>query len=200
MNAVQKLVDQIVKRDRLPMDNSYEAQQCLRDAWNTIDVCQYNAISYKHISRVTYIICLLLGTLIIALSVLQVPARACGEQMICADRGGTIERGEWDAALTRLGLGLSPMQLSELWAGRVQPNSTNTESLSDEDLTEDSFALSTAIFLTASLLTILSGMNTFMDPSRRYRKNRDLPLFFLPTHGRSWVFSGGVSCGPPPRT
>ena len=36
---------------------------------------------------------------------------------IDTDRGGTIERGEWDAALTRLGLGLSPMQLSELWAG-----------------------------------------------------------------------------------
>ena len=117
------------------MDNSFEAQQCLRDAWNTIDVCQYNAVSYKHISRAAYIMCLLLGTLIIALSVLQVPARACGEQMICVLR--------------------------------VQPNRTNTEGLSDEGLTQDSFALSTAIFLTASLLTILSGMNTFMDPARR---------------------------------
>ena len=36
---------------------------------------------------------------------------------IDTDGGGTIERPEFDAALTRLGLGLSAAQLSEVWAG-----------------------------------------------------------------------------------
>ena len=36
---------------------------------------------------------------------------------IDADGGGTIERGEFGAALARLGLGLSTAQLSELWSG-----------------------------------------------------------------------------------
>ena len=36
---------------------------------------------------------------------------------IDTDRGGTIERAEFDRALARLGLGLSQAQLSELWGG-----------------------------------------------------------------------------------
>ena len=36
---------------------------------------------------------------------------------IDSDRRGSIERAEFDAALTRLGLGMSSTQLAELWAG-----------------------------------------------------------------------------------
>ena len=39
LDAVAILIDQIVKRDKLPSENSLEAQRQLRNAWNTIDIC-----------------------------------------------------------------------------------------------------------------------------------------------------------------
>ena len=133
LTAVKGLIDQIVKRDRLPIGNSHEAQQSLRHAWNTIDVCIYNAAYYKLCAKATYILCLLLGTLVIFFTVFQPSIN-----------GSTI-------------------------VGFVIVNTTDCDVT---EITDNPFFASTLIFMTASLLTVVTGINTFYDPSRRWRELR----------------------------
>ena len=136
LEAVQALIDQIVKRDRLPSNNSIEAQQSLRDAWNTIDVCVYNAAYYKLLAKTTFIVCLLLGTLVIVLTVFK------------ASIDGSTLAVVWTDA--------SDSETCEVVV----------------ETSEGGFTASMGIFMTASLLTIVTGMNTFYDPSRRWRELR----------------------------
>jgi hypothetical protein len=142
--AVQTLIDQIVKRDRLPSNNSLEAQQSLRDAWNIFDECIYSAAHYKLLAKATYVLCLLLGTLVIILTVFK--AHIDGTRETCA-----------------------------VFALRVQPNETcGTCEVQDvmETPADKRFTASACIFTTASLLIMVTGMNTFYDPSRRWRELR----------------------------
>ena len=140
--AVQALIDQIVKRDRLPSNNSLEAQQSLRDAWNAIDECLYNAIFYRLLAKTSYIMSLLLGTLIIVLTVFK--ARIDGTGEICALR--------------------------------VQSNETCGTCEAQEVVGASGKGLSASmgIFMTASLLIMVTGMVTFYDPSRRWRELRSI--------------------------
>jgi hypothetical protein len=69
LGAVALLIDQIVKRDKLPPKNSLEAQRQLRNGWNTIDICVYNAHQYKLMHKISTVLQLLLGTAIIVLTV-----------------------------------------------------------------------------------------------------------------------------------
>jgi hypothetical protein len=135
LDAVQALIDQIVKRDRLPPKNSIEAQQSLRDAWNTIDVCVYNAAYYKLLAKTTFIVCLLLGTLVIILMAFKDDIDGSTTAVVCAD---VADSDTPDVAET----------------------------------SQNGFTASMGIFMTATLLTIVTGMNTFYDPSRRWRELR----------------------------
>lgn len=137
LDAVKTLIDQIVKRDRLPSNNSLEVQQSLRDAWNTIDECVSSAGYYKRMAKVTYITCLVLGTLVIFL---------------------TLFKTHIDGSATKT--------LAE------QSADTGMCSLVVVDAADHRFAASTGIFVTATLLTLVTGMNTFYDPSRRWRELR----------------------------
>jgi hypothetical protein len=142
LGAVQTLIDQIVKRDRLPSNNSLEAQQSLRDAWNTVDICVYNATHYKRLAKATFVLCLLLGTIVIVLTVSK------------SHIDGTVVSQTLTCTL------------------RSQPNETSTCEAHEEDTFDTSFTTATGIFMTAALLTIITGMNTFYDPSRRWRELR----------------------------
>ena len=141
IDAVKKLVHQIVKRDRLPPCNPLEAQQALRDAWNIVDVCVHNANTYKRLSKASFWLSLLLGVLIVALTVFT-------------DHNCNMD-------YQRL---------------LLATNVTCTTDLCDQLLnckTADSaFASSTAFFLTASLLVMVTGVNTYYDPSRRWQELR----------------------------
>ena len=126
--AVRKLIDQIVKRDRLPSSNSLQAQHALRNAWNTIDVCVYNAGYYKRLAKVAYILCLLLGTAIIVLSVFKTHINGNRERLACFDicrlkaaNGGNCTITACDTDQEEAGISVTP----------------------------------TAIFVTASLLTMV---------------------------------------------
>jgi hypothetical protein len=127
LEGVKTLIDQIVKRDRLPSNNSIEAQQSLRDAWNTIDVCVYNAAYYKLMAKATFVLCLLLGTLVIVLTVFK-------------DR----------------------IDEAPVANGTAVDNSDEAARKISE----------TGIFLTASLLTMVTAVITFYDPARRWRELR----------------------------
>ena len=125
---MRTLIDQIVKRDRLPSNNSLQAQHALRNAWNTIDVCVYNAGYYKRLAKVAYILCLLLGTAIIVLSVFKTHVNGNRERLACFDicrlkaaNGGNCTITACDTDQKEAGMSVTP----------------------------------TAIFVTASLLTMV---------------------------------------------
>ena len=61
LDAVNSLLNQIVKRDRLPSANSLQAQHLLRSAWNMVDTCVYNAAKYKVQAKVGQLTTLLLS-------------------------------------------------------------------------------------------------------------------------------------------
>ena len=86
LDAVRTLIDQIVKRDRLPSSNSLQAQHALRNAWNAIDVCVYNAGYYKLLAKAAYILGLLLGTTIIILSVFKYHISGTRKLLACLVR------------------------------------------------------------------------------------------------------------------
>ena len=83
-SKVKELIDQIVQRDRLPTKNSLEAQQLLRSAWNTVDICVYNAARYKRLAKVSYFVQLLLGIVIIVLTVFRekIDGNTCSDEQI----------------------------------------------------------------------------------------------------------------------
>jgi hypothetical protein len=125
--GLQVLLDQIVKRDRLPPKNSLEAQQQLRSAWNAVDICTHNAVKYKRLAKVSYFLQLLLGVVVIVL---------------------TVFRENIDSAVAEDD-------------SAVADNATDAGSFS-----------STGIFVTAALLTVLTGMSAFFSPAQRWRELR----------------------------
>jgi hypothetical protein len=117
LDAVANLINQIVKRDRLPQSNSLQSMQMLRRAWNIVDICAYNAKQFKIISKVTYLLNLLLGLCIIALTVFR----------------------------------------------------TDIATLAESD-----HAPKLAVFIVAALLSFLTGLTTFYNPTQRWRELRDI--------------------------
>jgi hypothetical protein len=115
LDAVEVLINQIVKRDRLPSQNSLEARQLLRSAWNIVDICVYNAGKYKNTAKVAYCVSLVLGMGVI----------------VC-----TVFRND----------------IAKLFDNEDLPN--------------------IAVFVLASILTVLTGMTTFLKPDRRWRELR----------------------------
>ena len=68
LERVEVLLNQIVKRDRLPSANSLPAQHLLRSAWNMADTCVYNADRYKTWTKIGQFVTLFLSTTIVALA------------------------------------------------------------------------------------------------------------------------------------
>eukprot|EP01043_Picozoa_sp_COSAG02_P019711 COSAG02_NODE_958_length_15648_cov_5.487620_13_plen_705_part_00 len=136
LDHVKNVIDQIVKRDRLPPSNSLEAQQALRDAWNSIDVCVYNANWYKLLGKTTYILCLMLGLLVIVFTVFKSSIDGEATLIACAN----------DSAVDTC----------------------------EAVVTSEGSVAATAIFVTASVLTLVSGVENFYDPSRRWRELRSV--------------------------
>jgi hypothetical protein len=155
MGEVQALIDQIVKRDRLPSRNSLEAQLLLRDAWNTIDVCAHTATKYKFFAKTSYIFCLLLSLVVIALTVF---------------RESTNESEVIDPTPTCGNRGVESCLPSD-------DNITLTCSVicslpGEADTTETILDASAGIFITTALLTVVTGVTSFSSPSQRWRELR----------------------------
>ena len=108
------LIDQIVKRDRLPSNNSLQAQHAMRSAWNTIDVCVYNAGYYKRLAKAAYILGLMLGTVIIVLSVFKAHISGITEVWACvlhsneAANGGNFSLSLCTADQEAAGISMTP--------------------------------------------------------------------------------------------
>jgi hypothetical protein len=115
LNAVQKLIEQIVIRDKLPPKNSLEAAQLLRGAWNTVDICAHNVNKYKLVARASFLVGLALSLIIIVITVFRVDI--------------------------------------------------------DERADDDNFS-SDLVFITATMLTVLTGMIAFFNPDQRWRELR----------------------------
>ena len=92
-SMVKALVDSMVKRDRLPSHDSLEAQHVLRNAWDIVDVCSFNAERYKLLAKVSFVFRLFLVTLIVALSVFaeEIDELVCEESVdTCASCTGVV--------------------------------------------------------------------------------------------------------------
>jgi hypothetical protein len=96
LSSAQSLIDQIVKRDKLPPKNTLEAQQILRNAWNAVDICVYNAVRYKRVAKLSYVAQLLLGIVVIVFTVFreQIDEYSC-EQPVNVDVVSTRPRPEY---------------------------------------------------------------------------------------------------------
>jgi hypothetical protein len=145
LSSAQSFIDQIVKRDKLPPKNSLEAQQILRDAWNAVDICVYNAVRYKRVAKLSYVAQLLLGIVVIVFTVFreQIDEYSCEEPVDVDGSCGGI------------------------------------------------YSSSTGIFVTASLLTLVTGMTVFFSPARRWRELRAMAESM-----RSDVFQFRTRTGP----
>jgi hypothetical protein len=155
LDAVQALIDHIVKRDRLPSRNSLEAQQLLRDAWNTVDVCAYTAARYKRFAKTSYILCLLLSIAVIVLTVLR----------------ESIDGQEIDPSTPSC---MNPDLHNDCTTSDDNTlTCTITCSHPDEtEMAETRLDASTAIFITSALLTVVTGVTAFNSPSQRWRELR----------------------------
>ena len=139
---MRTLIDQIVKRDRLPSNNSLQAQHALRNAWNTIDVCVYNAGNYKLLAKAAYILCLLLGLAIIVLSVFK--AQISGDN------------GTRELLVQQLSCFVRNAKAANLAANGGNCSVVETTVGNPENV----FSVSTGIFVTASLLTMVRRSST----------------------------------------
>jgi hypothetical protein len=130
--AVKIMIDQIVMRDRLPTKNSLQAQEQLRDAWNTVDICVYCTNYYKKIAKVSYAAQLLLGVAFIML---------------------TIFRDSLDIELCQQSIDDSSDSGFSDWCGGL-------------------YSSTTGVFVTASLLTMVTGVTALYNPAQRWRELR----------------------------
>jgi len=71
LNGIKKLLNTLVKLDRLPTQNSLEATKLLQQAWNEYDIALHLASWYKRMSRFNYWLYLLIGICIVSLTTLN---------------------------------------------------------------------------------------------------------------------------------
>jgi hypothetical protein len=72
LNGAKSLVRELVKLDRLPKFEKKEGLLMLRFAWNEYDVAMNLAAHYKLMSKITYLLLLVLGVAVVTCTVLQV--------------------------------------------------------------------------------------------------------------------------------
>eukprot|EP00802_Teleaulax_amphioxeia_P002218 Tamp_02220.p1 GENE.Tamp_02220~~Tamp_02220.p1 ORF type:complete len:1055 (+),score=171.08 Tamp_02220:1064-4228(+) len=71
ITALKHRVNELVRKDRLPQDNSLEELLMLQAAWDSVDIGNHVVIHYKRLAKIGYILLLLLGIFITAITVLQ---------------------------------------------------------------------------------------------------------------------------------
>ena len=135
LTAVKGLIDQIVKRDRLPPKNSLEAQQLLRDAWNAVDIYAINALKYKRLAKASYVVQLLLGIVVIVFTIFRssIDQYACEQPVVSCHAEQNCR---------------PPVSCHGVYSS------------------------STGIFFASSLLTLVTGVTVFFQPSQRWRELR----------------------------
>ena len=147
LSSVKNLIDGIVKRDRLPTRNSLESQQLLRSAWNAVDICTHQAAKYKRYAKFLFLIQLLLGLVVILLTMFRDDlSEASSTEVVCPE-----------------------MCVLDL----VSSASNGLEvDLLEEATSHNLMTASTGTFITASILTLVTGMTTFLKPAQRWRELR----------------------------
>jgi hypothetical protein len=70
VSAMKQQISKIAKVDRLPTGNTQELMMLLRQAWNSVDVFESSANWYKHATKTSYFLLLLVGALVTIITVL----------------------------------------------------------------------------------------------------------------------------------
>ncbi|EKX48124.1 hypothetical protein GUITHDRAFT_137062 [Guillardia theta CCMP2712] len=90
VKGLSKLIEDLVRIGRIPEENSLEGLKILREAWDTVDICNHVAESYKIISKLGYIVILSLGLVITAITVMKNKVDRCEVvAFTCLDDGRT---------------------------------------------------------------------------------------------------------------
>eukprot|EP00960_Hanusia_phi_P057441 763573-Hanusia_phi.AAC.1 len=90
VKGLRKLIEDLVRIGRIPEENSLEGLKILREAWDTVDICNYVSKSYKVIAKLGYIVILSLGLVITAITVLKNKVDRCETVASnCLDEGRT---------------------------------------------------------------------------------------------------------------
>jgi hypothetical protein len=71
LDGLKRILGSVAKIDRLPAANSLEALRTLQEAWSCAEAYHHVAGHYKRVSKATYILLLLIGIAITALSLAQ---------------------------------------------------------------------------------------------------------------------------------
>jgi hypothetical protein len=71
LDGIKRILGSVAKLDRLPASNSLESLRTLQDAWDFQELCHQNATFYKYVCKVTYLLLLLIGMGLTALSLAE---------------------------------------------------------------------------------------------------------------------------------
>jgi hypothetical protein len=124
--------NRVAKVDRLPANNSKEALYVLRSAWDTVDICWDAADRFKIISKVLYMVLLVIGALISAVTIiglnkpevfggqpghaetpgLQYTTVSCALILLCAKRTASLSRSNISKELLGRDLDKLPLNLA----------------------------------------------------------------------------------------
>jgi hypothetical protein len=80
---LSRTVENMVRIDRLPTDNSLEAQLSLQDAWDHVDAYHQYATLYKTMTKASYALLLLAGIATCIIAILGRGIFAVVQHRIC---------------------------------------------------------------------------------------------------------------------
>ena len=72
LEGINRILGEVAQIDRLPHCNTLESSLLLQSAWNCVDKYRAHADSYKVLAKSTYVVMLVLGTLIVAAGVVTI--------------------------------------------------------------------------------------------------------------------------------
>mmetsp|Transcript_26964 Transcript_26964/g.65555 ORF Transcript_26964/g.65555 Transcript_26964/m.65555 type:complete len:789 (-) Transcript_26964:229-2595(-) len=155
LHSSQQLVRELVKLDRLPKQESHEGLLLLRDAWDEYDVAMYLAAYYKRLSKISFLVNLLIGIAIVSCTVMQVRAveslPSAPSSVVCQ----LYEAGALDQAA------VGNIDLTQC-TGSAAPGADGGPATQ----------LTWAVFLLSVFSSIILSMTSFTNPSSRWRQLR----------------------------
>lgn len=69
LDGIKQILASVAKIDRLPSSNSLSALRSIQDAWDYVEIYHAVADGYKHVTKISYVILLLIGILVTVLAV-----------------------------------------------------------------------------------------------------------------------------------
>jgi hypothetical protein len=129
--GISQLVASVAKIDRLPSNNTLEAQKILRSAWDNVDICSKVAHRCKVVTKVLYVLLLLIGVAITAVAVFSFNEMITKDQLRSCVLGLSLSGSFVAAMVSYINPGQRWQQLrgaalsleSEVWMFRTRTGS-----------------------------------------------------------------------------